>query len=260
MNFAKPPVVEVWISFAFEPRPTKTEWDLDAVGQYLARYSEELPRLEKLWETQFHVEETSASDLPRIIGSNEKLHFIRASDANKRRLLQIGDDVLAMHLVRQAEDYPRFSQVRDAITPKLLDYIDDFQPSSVRAGIIHYLDIIDIPVPDCGKIELPDYFPFASDLPEDPFGPTQFLAQQFVVNCPVDEGPLHLHMRNIPAPDGEKVFRFRLDWQKHSTGLNTLDLEAIWARLDRSHEYLRHCFDKFLKRQTLDLFQPRAEN
>ena len=260
MNFLNPPVAELWVSFSFAPNEAKTGWDLGQVGKFLQRYMDEFPRLERALETELHVEETSASDLPRVIGRDVRVKYVRASNADRSRILQLADDELAFHLLKRGDNYPRFSAVREAITPKLNDYLRDFQPASIRKAVIHYLDIIDIPIPVEGKIEIRDYFPFVTDLPELPFGQVQFTAQQFVAECPVDEGPLHLQIRTLQSPPEKRVFRFRVDWQKHSTNVNSLDLANIWNRLDRSHHYLRDCFEHFLTKSTLDLFGPFSEH
>ncbi len=55
------------------------------------------------------------------------------------------------------------------------------------------------------------------------------------------------------------MLRFRLEWHKQSSDVNTLDLEQVWKRMDIAHDYMWNCFTTALSKATLDLFEPIPE-
>lgn len=259
MKFRKPPVVEVWISIDFDPNENKRQWDLGLVQEYVRNYHEEFPRLEALHEQTIQVLETSPTDLPRVVNKEVRLQSVRIWKPDRSQMLQLGDDQFSFHVLKTAGETPGYGRVREAAEPRLEAYVRLFQPSRIRNATLHYLDIIDIPKPDCGKVNLRDFFPQAPDLPEEPFGPIMAVTHQFQVMCPVDEGPLFFRLQNLPSPPEQNSFRFRLEWHKQSVDVNTLDLEVVWRRMNASHDYMRACFDAALSAATLELFEPERE-
>lgn len=260
MKFRKPPVVEVWISVELDPAENKREpLEAQCVQDYAHRVKVEFPILETLHETMFTFEEKSASDLPRVTNREVRLKSVRLWMENRSRMVQIDDDQFAFHVLKTSDETPGYSKVREAAEPKLGEYVRVFQPTQIRHATLHYLDIIDIPQPTSGKLNLSDYFPQAVDLPEVPFGPIAALNHQFQVMCPVDEGPLFFRLQSLPSPPEQNVLRFRLEWHKQSVDVNTLDLTQVWQRMDVAHDYMRDCFNTALSPSTLDLFEPIHE-
>lgn len=259
MKFKKPPVVEVWISLDFDPNEKKQEFDLELVNQYLKPFREELPTREVQREREFTMQANSPNELPESLQITDRIQHFRQWDKSRSHMLQVGDDKLSFHVLKTANETPGYSKVRQAAEPKLEAYVEVFQPSRIRHATLHYLDIIDIPMPNSGKIDLKDFFPFASDLPESPFGTIAALVQQFQVTCPVDEGPLFMRLQTLPAPKEQSVLRFRLEWHKQSSDVNTLDLDEVWQRMDVAHGYMWDCFTTALSPATLESFEPFQE-
>lgn len=259
MKFRKPPVVEVWISVDFDPNESKREWEMDLVQQYVELYKDELAKLEAVHERQIQVEETSPQKLPKVIGHHVKLQHVRMSNEKPTRVVQIGDDQLSFHVLKEDQIFPGYRIVRDEMQEKLENYARVFQPIRIRDATLHYLDIVDIPRPPSGKIDLKDYFEASIDLPEVPFGPITSFTHRFEVNCPDDLGPLLLQMQTISSPPQSNVFRVRMDWHKQCSAVNTLDFSKVWSRMDVAHGYMRQCFRASFTQRTLELFEPIAE-
>lgn len=258
LRFQKPPVVEVWISVDFDPDVKKTEWNLELVQAFIDEHKAEFSRIEAIREQQFHVEEAPKA-LPRIIGQTVELRFVRMSNEGPTKVLQIGDDKLSFHSLKSDSGFPGYAAVREQMQQKLESYAKLFRPTRIRDAALHYLDIIEIPQPESRQIELRDYFTIASDVPEKPFGLMTGFNYKFQIDCPVDRGPLILHLQLLPSPPEQKILRFRMDWHKESVAVNTLELAKVWARLDIAHDYMRDCFRSALMPRTLDLFEPIPE-
>jgi uncharacterized protein (TIGR04255 family) len=260
VKFKKPPVVEVWIAFDFDPNERKREWDIDLVQQYVQRHASELPKMEMTHEKELQFQETSPTSLPKVISQRLQLKQVRIFNDDKTRVLQIGDDQISYHLVASPKGYPGYDQVREETIGKLRDYLELFHPTAIRSAAIHYVDIIDIPRPPDGKIDVRDYFVAYADLPEEPFGTVADVVARFVVVCPSDKGPMVLQIKTVTAPTESNVIRFRMDWHKQCTDINSLDLAEVCRRLDVAHEYLSQCFLASLDQRTLALFDPSDED
>ena len=259
-KFKNPPVVECWISFDFHPNENKRgsnlTQNLPTVQEYVRQYAAELPKMEAIHARQIQIQETSPTDLPKVVSHEVRLQSVRLTNESRSRVLQLGDDHLSYHVLKTEEGYPGYTAVRTEAQQKLEDYVRVFQPNGVRNATLHYLDIVDVPCPAGSTINLTDYFVTATDLPEEPFGMMSAISFQFQAICPVDPGPLLLQLQTLPAPPEERVLRFRLEWHKLSADVNTLEFSEVWRRLDVAHKYLTECFQSSLTRRTIELFGP----
>lgn len=257
MKLGKPPVVEVWISFRFDPNEKKREWDIGQVRRFIDLHNTELPKLEAIHEREVNIEEGLPTELPRVLSRRVSVKAVRIFNESRTRILQIRDDEISVHMIRAGADYPGFLHLRDEAIAKLRSYMEVFQPVAVRSASLHYVDLVEIPSPENQTIELTDYFITFTDLPAKPFGLVHNLAVEYTVNCPVDSGPLVLKMSSLPF--SEAMFRFRLEWHKYIADVGSLEIEKIVARLNSSHDYLRDCFWASLRSRTVDLFEPIPE-
>ena len=259
VKFRKPPVVEVWISVEFEPNANKRKWDLELVQQYVALYKTELAKLEIIQEHEIQIREISPEQLPKVVGRNNRVRLVRVSNDDQTRVLQIGDDQLAFHVLRIGLDYPDYRTTREGLERKLEDYVRVFQPTLIRNATLNYLDIVDIPRSEPGAIDLRDYFVSAIDLPVEPFGLMTDFGHRFQADCPDDPGPLLLDMQGMPFSKESNAFQVRMEWHKQCSEVNTLNFDQVWSRMDIAHEYMRRCFNASFTPRTLQLFEPIAE-
>lgn len=165
---------------------------------------------------------------------------------------------MIFNVAEAGSSYPGFSQLCDEARGKFRDFIQRFEPLQIRDAVIAYIDVVEIPLTN-GRIErLHDFFKFASDLPERPFGLMTAFSYRNVFDCPVDPGPLIVNVTPLATDAG--VGRFHMDWQKISEDVNTLDLSVVKKRLACSHEYMRDCFKESLTEEAWRLFDPREQD
>lgn len=255
-EYNKPPVVEVSIAVDFDPNEEKREWNLELVKQFSRNHEQEFPHREPSYENQLEVQLTSPTELPKVVSQNSLLKYVRLFDQNRSRVIQLGDDQLSFYIVRNNSAYPRYARVREEAARFLREYMDLFQPARIRHAAIHYIDIIDIPIPESGKIDIATYFNHIADLPEDPFGLVLNIEMRYLIECPIDVGPLYYQLKRLAAPAAEKVIRFRADWKKQCRDIASIDLETLFSRLDTAHDYMRKSFENVLTDETRQLFDP----
>jgi len=138
MKFKKPPVVETWITIEFDPNENKQQWDLELVQKYVRQFQNELPKFEATHEKTLQVEEVSSTDFPEVIDAKIQLKFVRLWNESRSRMLQVGDDQLVFHVLKCDEGPPGYSKVREAMAPKLEEYLQVFQPTQIRHAMLHY--------------------------------------------------------------------------------------------------------------------------
>lgn len=259
MKFRKPPVVEVWVSFDFESNENKISWPSDMVEKYMAIYATDFPNRNVRITKAINLED-SPGTIPKIVNYQEQIRGYRLRDVAESQMLHVGDDELSYHIMKTSSEIPVYRKVCTQAQEKLEKYVELLAPKQIRHATLHYLDIVDIPLPASRKIDLKEYFPLWSDLPVEPFGDTCGITQQFKAACPVDPGPLFLQFKMVPTPEHSDVLRFQMEWHKQSTDVNSLNLTNVWKRMDTSHAYMWDCFKASFSQRTLDLFEPTGQD
>lgn len=258
LELKNPPLVEVGVSFDFEPNARKSGWDLEILQKLINHYKDSLPNVEAQHDTNIEFQETSPTELPKVVKRETKLMRARAMSEGGDRVFEIRDDAFTNYFVKLKNSYPGYDSVRDETIEKLRTYIRFFGPANVKSAAIHYVDIVEIPRPEGGTIEMDDYFQGSADLPLTPFGTIGAMAVHFMINPPTNDGPLFYRLQSIPSTSDQPI-RMRMDWRKQCLAINSLDIEEICSRLDRAHEYVSECFQKSLTERTLDLFGRTTE-
>ena len=256
MQFRKPPVVEVSITVDFDPNSNKQKFDLNLANEFLQAHRAEFPHQQFLQSRQVQLSEAFGTDLPKVTNQEVQIKAFRLWNEDRSHMLHLGDDTLSYHILRSDHSQPSYSVVRDALQPKLNFYEQLFHPRQIRQMALHYLDIIDIPIPQSGRVEFSDYFAFNIDPPENPFGLITALNCQFQTDCPEDLGPLIIEFAILPPAVEDSQIRFRVDWHKVCEKVNSLNSDQVWNRLEGVHDYLRRCFQTALTPRTLALFEP----
>jgi uncharacterized protein (TIGR04255 family) len=252
-----PPLVEVWFGLDVETNPDGQPWSLGIVEEFLSRYRDELSKGE-LEHSLKVVLEKSQHGLPRRVGETIQLDRVKVFDEERTRCLQVSNGRIVYNSLRKGKDYPGYDEVYSEAERKFADYIDFFRPLSIRDASLSYVDIINIPIKDTPTLELTDYFRMGTDLPEDPFGAMSQYTVQSVFKCPVDEGPLIVTLRSLPAHPEQKYFRFHMEWQKHSVRFESLDLDVVRRRLKTSKDYISTCFQQSFTEVAWKLFEPES--
>ncbi len=253
-RYHKPPIVEAWLAFDFDPRPDKRSWEADVVS-FRKRVSNDYPEAKFHYTTQIAVAEGHGNELPTVTERTNSLNLVRMWSEDKKRILQLADDRLAANTLRAGSDYGGFSSLRQEAFRRLGDYNAVYQPTLIRQTTIHLTDIVEVPV---GKTapEIEELFTIVRNLDTDPFGDTSDLLVQYTTLAPHDGGPLAFQLGRVPSGRPETL-RFRLDWEKVATTACRLDdVESLEATLTADYQFLVRCFEASVTPRTLALFEP----
>jgi len=256
IKLGKPPIVERWLSFDFEPNPSKTVWDGKLANELADSLSLEFPGREHIWAQQIRVTHAGPGTpvQPEFL---VRLDCVRCANASSTELFQIRDDQIAYNRLRGDEEWPGFNPFLDRALHLLTEYRQMFQPAKIIAAVLHEVDIVEIPLTPDGQIQLDEYFSLIKDLPETPFGLIQAFASQYITIAPHDREPLTISLQQIPVEPGAKSLQFRVEWDKKCSSLDFSSEESIRSGLNTNHDFMLNCFEHaFSTTKCWDLFEP----
>ena len=257
MNLENPPVIQTWIGFAFEPSPQKRAWDFNIARDFLLRYRDSFTHIEAIFEETVQIQELTPTR-QEIVERKVGLNRIRARDEGATRWLQLSDDRLVFNLTSGGSEYPGYGHLRDEALAKLVDYVEHFRSQEVRHTELHYVDLIEIPKPPGGRLEIKDYFRLRLELPEV-FGPTWDFSFRVLLRADAPEDILEVRIRSELASPETEVYRFRTDWHMMCSNVATNDIDIIRHRLDAAHNCLLKYFRASVTDETWALFRPSEE-
>lgn len=257
MQLKRPPVIEAWIGFRFEPRPgSPTKTVPEIAVKLMAPLAEVYPKRE--WERTHEVtfENSSPDELPKPVSHKLDVVKMRSYNVAGTRCIQLTKEQLVYSVIKTSVPYPGFSVLRDEALEQLARYVQDIDPLQVRACAVFYKDLVDIPA-NKGRIEdLSDYFKYVTDFDVRPFGDAVSFNLRYVFECPTDTGPLIHSLQPIPGDAAAGHVSFEMTWLKICDKVESLDAGQIRARLDSAHSYLRECFRSSVTDTTWALFEP----
>jgi uncharacterized protein (TIGR04255 family) len=253
-----PPLSQTWIGFTFEPSDQKRPWDLGTASEFLDRFSEALPKGQAFFETQIEIQDISLARRPRVVGRETKLDKARVESEDGTHWLQLADDRMTYNRTRGEGVYLGYESLRDEALAKLSDYVAFFRPPSLRAVELHYVDLIEIPIPPEEKIDLADYFKLRVEIPDE-YGPTWHFSTRLFLKPPIDGDILEVRFQS-EVPNSElESYRFRIDWHMSCSGIGEFKNDAVRQRLDQAHDCLTSYFKASVTERTWALFQPSDE-
>ena len=254
VKYGKPPIVEAWLAFDFEPKPDKTAWDMHRAQEFAHLQKDKFPHIEGVFRQEFDVEEPQEGELPRIVRQRHILDVVRMRDEASKRVLQLADDRMAYNVLEAGNDYPGFATLLTESLEYVGKYSDVFQPAGIRQATIHYTDIIAIPIGGA-TIQIEDYFSIARDLPEEHFGLTVGFSTVFATRCPLDGETLRISLAMV-SPGAQNTLRFRMDWEKNCGKVDFSSEQTIRSGLTESHDFMVNCFENSMTPKTRNLFEP----
>ena len=262
MKLRNPPIVEAWIEFHLEASAQETTWKGQAIDEFFALLIPEFSSRENIFFQRLTIEKQTPAGLP-VEGKIEgKLNRVRAFDSERRRCVQVGENVLVFNAIRHDSDYMGFTRMCGEAMRRLDQYSRIFRPQFVRAAALHYMDVVKLPFNQAEPLKLEEHFTLGVQLPQQPQLPLNRLRLEVSIPIGADSSQgdqLALAFGTEPPEAGTNEYRFRLDWHATCAKVDTLDEEVLKRRLQAVHgftvDFFRRCFTK----KTWSLFGPEKE-
>ena len=131
-KLGRPPIVESWIGFDFEPKADKVAWDGQLANQLVDSLVEDFPKKDLRYRSEVQVVAAGPGQLPMPKAIQHKLEMVRVQNETATRVLQIGDDRLFLHQLKGEEEWPGFESLMEETLGMVDRYTEVFQPSRIR--------------------------------------------------------------------------------------------------------------------------------
>jgi uncharacterized protein (TIGR04255 family) len=226
-QYKKPPLVEVFCEFFFQPDP-------DGEPDPLA--------IAKFWKGKIR------ADFPRAIQpSGPPMRRDRFASEDGKTLLQIGENML---VVNQLPPYYGWERFEPAVVDCFAQYIRQWKPARADRAAVHYVDKIDIPHLE---FDLTEYLNLYPTLPEFPKTPATNIALSYEVQGATEGDIVITTMRQHPSanPDGAT---FTIQWDYVASGGLEANREQVQSWLGKAHEFLSALFISTLTDECRKLF------
>jgi uncharacterized protein (TIGR04255 family) len=255
VNLKKPPIVEMWVEFSFEPNPNRS---VEPARRFLAEFAGQYPKAEVAQQDTLQFRHVSPTQLPEVVGREVAISHVRISDEPGTRWIHLTPNHLVCNFLRLGDSYPGFKALSEDAVSKLKRFVEVCQPVRIRHAAVHYVDVIDIPLPPAREILLSDYFTLGLDLPSNPFGNQLSYLLRTAVKPGDGTGVLEIQLQNELRGGDAPNLRFRMDWHKLCTYDKEVDPDRIPADLAAAHASVMRCFRAAFTERTWALFEPEG--
>jgi len=257
VTLAKPPLVEVWMSFRFEPAVGSPTWTRDRYRLLLDTFSETHPNVEEMTRHAIQVAASKRGGRPQIKEIAEQILAMRARTEDGLRAIQMGSDELVVNYLRgDGEPYPGFPALLEEAMTCCRRYADCYHPVGVLEAALHYVDLVEIPVPEHRILRSEEYLTLDFRVPEEVFGHFAAFEVKAVVLPPGSKDTVQLSFATVPGRVDDPLRQFRLEWHTASKSSGRMTEEEVRASLQTAHDRLEACFRHAFTAKGWALFEP----
>jgi uncharacterized protein (TIGR04255 family) len=257
VSLKKPPLVEVWISFRFEPGIDAPPWSRERYTSFLQALGSRYPQTQEMTRRAIRVTATRPSRPPRIKDVVEEVLAVRALTDDGLRAVQLAPDELVVNYLHSPSvAYPGFPSLLTEAMEHCARYRECYPSSGVKQVALHYVDLIDIPVPEDRVLRSEDFFNLNIQVPPQEFG--GILAFELRLACRPTTGhdSVELLFATEATQPDESVRRFRMEWRTATQADRIMSEEEIRGGLQAAHDRLEHCFRSAFTPAGWALFEP----
>jgi uncharacterized protein (TIGR04255 family) len=256
----KPPVTEAWIEFKFSVSEEHPAWDEVTGKEFIERaYGERFKTKQFIGRQEMTFE--AKEGRPSLREARLVFERVLAANADEDRYVQAGRDQLIYNIVRKQQCWPEYSALRDEALDVYGQYVLFAKPSGLQTLALHYRDVVRIPLPATGSLDLSRFFTVCPDAPSGAFGSVSNWAIDLTLPYACKDATLRLVIRDDPPahgsePAGITEAMFRMDW--HAFANRTVGLEPQLVRewLEAAHEELLTAFKAAFTQECWALFEP----
>ena len=253
VSLNKPPLTEVWISFEFEPPPGGSPWTQERYGLFLKRIEDAYPVTEQLIQSGLRQEKGS-----KKVQLVEAVVAVRSFSDTGTRAVQLRPNGMVVNYIRSdGEKYPGFASLLDEAIRHQQAYRECYNPAGVVGAALHYVDVVEIPIPESGVFQSEEYFTVNLRLPEA-FGSVADFHLATVLRVAETDDLVELVFSSDAHVPGESIRRFRLEWHMPVKGAGRMDDRQLRDGLILAHDRLYVCFRSVFTPNGWALFEPET--
>ncbi len=257
-KLGKPPIIEAWIRATFHPTDAPDAWEWTGTFEFLESFAPELDTIESLPEPPRVERVKKKGKRHQELQFTLEPRYFRVRNADRSKIVQVGKtDLLVSRMRTDAAAYPGFTEVLRSFEEILKRFTQSIGARAINTIELHYVDLIQIPLPADGRITLSDYFQGMGEPKSSPFGETWQLSWSANLIPPDSSDTAQIAFQTMPAED--QSVRFRVDWHR-TTRMTPSSEHSVRSQLTAAHKYLKSCFHSFCLPRTWELFEPSRKS
>lgn len=243
-EYKNPPIEEALCEIRFVPG---SEWDLTMPGRFYEEVRGQYdgkPRQQAIMEAQLQAAPRVEDPMFQLRQESSKILF---PDAEERRLVGIGPNILSVHVLRP---YPGWEDFRSRIDEACRAYRSIGNPKAVQRIGLRYINRV---VVKGTSIELDDYFTVSPEPPPNlPLTMAVFLNR---VESVFDDEPIRLTttFASVDAPPEHSAFLLDLDVTREWSP-EALPLEELMGQLEELRRRERDAFEETITNKAREVF------
>ena len=244
------------MSFGFEPAANAPAWTRERYEAFLNRMPD-YPNQEQMVRQGIKVEGSKRGRLPKVKEMIHQVVAVRAFTEDGLRAFHLAPDELVVNYLWGGEKpYPGFETLLDEAMVFCKRYVECYHPLGVVKTDLHYVDIVEIPVPESGVVATEKYLTLNVQAPQDVFGPFSVVELKTQFRPPGSQAPVELLFATEPVGEGDVRRRLRLEWHTTDQTGSRLTQDVARANLLAAHERLEKCFRHAFTPDGWALFEP----
>lgn len=257
MSLRRPPLVEVWMSFQFQPATAAPPWDRERYELLLDVLRADYPNAEEMARHAVRLGPAKRSGKPQVKEVIDQVLAVRAYSESGLRAIHLWPDRLVVNYLRgDSEPYPGFPALLEEAVVLCRAYSECYHPVGVVQVALHYVDVVELPVPASRVIRSEDYLTLNLQFPEAAFGAIGTFDLKAVF-YPVDNSQaVQLGFSTLKSVEGAPVRPFRLEWHTGERADSIMTEDEIRLNLRRAHDRLETCFRQSFTPAGWALFEP----
>ncbi len=245
------------MSFRFEPAAVAPPWNRERYKTFLDAVVETHPNVEEMLRRAVHVGASRRGGKPHLKGLVEEVLAVRAFTEDRLRAVQLTPDELVVNYLRAGTDpYPGFPALLDEALIRCRQYADLYQPNGVLEAALHYVDIVNLPIPESRIMRTEEYLTLDFQFPEAVFGAISAFEMKAIVRPPEGPEPVQLIFATMPTTAESSHRRFRLEWHTPVKGSRIMGEDELRANVLAANDRLERCFFNAFTRKGWALFEP----
>ena len=257
MSLKKPPLVEVWMSFRFEPAVGAPTWTRERYNTFLESVSEQYPDRQEMARRGIQVAASKRGKKPQVKGIVEQVLAMRAFTEDGLRTVQLTPDQLTVNYLRgEGSPYPGFAALLDEAMAHYRRYLECYKPLGTIATALHYVDLLEIPLPPDRIIVSEEYLTLNLQTANNSLGSFLSFDIKTLVKPSDGEGLVQLMFAVEPSREDDTYRRFRLEWHTGSPPGPRMAEDEVRANLQAAHDRLWKCFRQMFTAKGWALFEP----
>ncbi len=244
------------MSFRFEPAAGSPPWDRERYKIFFNKVSETYPNVEEMVRRAVQVVTSKHGGKPKIKDIVEEVLAMRAFAEDGLRAVQLTPDALVANFLRDSSTpYPGFTSLLDEAVKNCRQYFKCYRPVGVLEVALHYIDLVEIPIPEAGVFASEDYFTLDMRAP-GAFGAVASFSINATFRPPGEAEPVELVFATEPLGGDDTHRRFRLEWHTGVRSSARMTDEDVRANLQAAHDRLAKCFRQAFTDTGWALFEP----